>query len=57
MLETVMMIPAMVADTAQVSPESVQAVHEALPAFEGLAKGLGMMGGVLGAGLVVIGAG
>ena len=57
MLEVIMMVPMMLADAAQVAPESVQAVHEALPAFDAIGKSLGVLGGVLGAGLIVIGAG
>ncbi|MBC8379717.1 MAG: ATP synthase F0 subunit C [Planctomycetes bacterium] len=51
------MVPMMLAEVAQTTPESVQAVHEALPAFDVIAKSIGVLGGVLGAGLIVIGAG
>lgn len=57
MLDVIMMVPMMLAEVTSTSPESVQAVHEALPAFDAVARGLGLLGGVLGAGLIVIGAG
>lgn len=53
MLDVIMMVPMMLAEAASTSPESVQVIHN----FDALAKGLGMLGGVLGAGLIVIGAG
>lgn len=57
MLDVIMMVPMMLAEAAsQTSPEAMQAVQQVLPA-EAIAKGLGMLGGVLGAGLIVIGAG
>jgi len=55
MLEMIMMVPMMLAEVAtEVKPESsMQVIHN----FDALAKGLGVLGGVLGAGLIVIGAG
>ena len=61
MLEVIMMVPMMLADVAQTAPETMQQLQESITldpaAFEAIAKGLGMMGGVLGAGLIVIGSG
>jgi F-type H+-transporting ATPase subunit c len=57
MLEMIMMVPMMLAQAGQSAPEAVEVVHEALPAFDAIAKGIGVLGGVLGAGLIVIGAG
>ncbi len=60
MLDVIMMVPMMLAEAAQASPETVEAVASAAgsaAAYEAIAKGLGMLGGVLGAGLIVIGAG
>ena len=53
MLEMIMMVPMMLAEVASEVPESVQIIHN----FDAIAKGLGVLGGVLGAGLIVIGAG
>ena len=53
MLEMIMMVPMMLAEVAAEAPESVQVIHN----FDAIAKGLGVLGGVLGAGLIVIGAG
>ena len=50
MLETIMMIPMMLAEVAQTAPAADTA------AFEAIVKGIGVLGGVLGAGLIVIGA-
>jgi F-type H+-transporting ATPase subunit c len=55
MLDVIMMVPMMLAEVSQTSPEVMQAVQQTLP-FESIAKGLGMLGGVLGAGLIVMGA-
>ena len=61
MLEMIMMIPMMLAEVApeaQVAAAAAgPAVFESVQQMEALAKGLAMMGGVLGAGLIVIGAG
>jgi F-type H+-transporting ATPase subunit c len=61
MLDVIMMVPMMLADVAQAAPEAVQQMQESInldpAAFEAIAKGLGVMGGVLGAGLIVIGSG
>jgi F-type H+-transporting ATPase subunit c len=54
MLEMIMMVPMMLAEVATEAPESsMQVIHN----FDVLAKGIGVLGGVLGAGLIVIGAG
>lgn len=54
MLDVIMMVPMMLAEVAAEVPESsMQVVHN----FDAIAKGLGVLGGVLGAGLIVIGAG
>lgn len=55
MLELVMMVPVMLAQAAENVP--AEAVVADPTGFGLLAKGLGVMGGVLGAGLIVIGAG
>ncbi len=55
MLDVILMVPMMLAEVSQTSPEVMQAVQQTLP-FESIAKGLGMLGGVLGAGLIVMGA-
>lgn len=61
MLEMLMMVPMMLADAAQAAPDAARQLNESInldpAAFEAIAKGLGVMGGVLGAGLIVIGAG
>lgn len=53
MLELVMMVPVLLAQAGESAPEAVAAVS----GMGLLAKGLGVLGGVLGAGLIVIGAG
>jgi F-type H+-transporting ATPase subunit c len=54
MLDMIMMVPMMLAEIPADAPEaSMQVIHN----FDALAKGLGVLGGVLGAGLIVIGAG
>lgn len=53
MLEAIMMVPMMLAQAGTESGESVQMIHN----FDAIAQGLGVLGGVLGAGLIVIGAG
>lgn len=55
MLDVIMMVPMMLAEMSQTSPEVMSVVQQTLP-FEAIAKGLGMLGGVLGAGLIVMGA-
>ena len=57
MLEMIMMIPMMLAEAAPEIQETAPVVFESVQQMEALAKGLAMMGGVLGAGLIVIGAG
>ena len=61
MLEMITMLPMILAEAAQAAPEAARQVSESInldpTAFEAIAKGLGMMGGVMGAGLAVIGAG
>lgn len=54
MLELVMMVPVLLAQAAEAAPEAVVADASGMGL---LAKGLGVLGGVLGAGLIVIGAG
>ena len=51
MLDVMMMIPMMLAQTGGES--DVTMIHN----FDAIASGLGVLGGVLGAGLIVIGAG
>jgi len=54
MLDVLMMIPMMLAQAgAETAEESVTMIHN----FDAIANGLGVLGGVLGAGLIVIGAG
>jgi F-type H+-transporting ATPase subunit c len=54
MLEMIMMVPMMLAEAGAGTQESsMQVIHN----FDAIAKGLGVLGGVLGAGLIVIGAG
>jgi F-type H+-transporting ATPase subunit c len=54
MLEMIMMVPMMLAETA--APESAEVIQQATSAFDLVAKSIGILGGVLGAGLIVIGA-
>lgn len=54
MLEMIMMVPMVLAEAGTAAGEVAAAGS---PAVEALAKGIGVMGGVLGAGLIVIGAG
>jgi F-type H+-transporting ATPase subunit c len=55
MLELVWMVPVLLAQASEAAAEA--AVVAEPSGFGLLAKGLGVMGGVLGAGLIVIGAG
>ena len=60
MFEMLMMVPMMLAEVST-SPEAADAAAQAAMGnalgFEFLAKGIGALGGVLGAGLIVLGAG
>ena len=56
MLEIVMMVPMMLAETAPEAAVEALATPESVLKMEALAKGLAMLGGVLGAGLIVMGA-
>jgi F-type H+-transporting ATPase subunit c len=53
MLEVLMMVPMMLAEA---TPDAAETVAASGGMFEFLAKGIGVMGGVLGAGLIVMGA-
>ena len=58
MLEMIMMVPMMLAEAGTAASEAgVADAAIEVAKFEAIAKGLGMLGGVLGAGLIVIGAG
>ncbi len=60
MLDVIMMVPMMLAEAAPDVQEAVAtagpAIFESVQQMEALAKGLAMLGGVLGAGLIVMGA-
>ncbi len=56
MLDVLMMVPMLLADASQAAPEAAETVAASGDMFEFLAKGIGIMGGVLGAGLIVMGA-
>ncbi len=57
MLDMIIMVPMMLAEASGASPDVVQeAVSGNVAMFEFLAKGIGILGGVLGAGLIVMGA-
>lgn len=53
MLDVIMMVPMMLAEAAPVAVETAQ---QSAGVYDLIAKSIGILGGVLGAGLIVIGA-